>query len=679
MKKVYVILTLSMIIIGGSNLKAQIRKAERLYNAFDYAKAIPLYEKVANKDNKHSASAMVRLGDINRLSSHFDQAALWYSKAIANGNLDPEVFLNYGQILRSKGQYEEAILQFNKFTELNPNDNRGKLYADYCNQIINLKQTADAYEVFNLEEVNTPYADFSPVVLNDEMIFTSDRNSASTDKKYGWTGAYYLDLFKAEVKKGKGGELSVKNPQMYSSELNKPYHDGPATFTGDKNTIYFTRVLHRSGEIDSSRFYTNKLKIFSSTYNGSQWTTAKPFYLNSESYSVGHPAITPDGNTLYFVSDKPGGFGGTDLYSVTLNNGQWGNLTNLGEEINTFGNEMFPFVDSNGVLFFSSDGWPGHGSLDLFKTSFIDSTWIKPENLKEPINSSADDFGFYSDPNSGVMFLSSNRSGGIGADDIYLVKEIKYADSLLVSGIVKDRETGAVIPDAIVLLWEENAEEVSVYFADSNGGYSVVLKPGSNYVFKTVKKGYSTDCLSLNIPKLIRQTTLENRDLLIVKLKVDQVFRLEKIYYDFDKWDIRADATVELNKVVEFLQRNKEVSIELGSHTDSRGTNLYNDDLSQKRAQSAVDYIVSKGIQSDRITAKGYGEVQLINNCGDNIECSDDQHQANRRTEIKITGVAEESGGEYTEPLEAITNGKIIKLTDLRHDFFIDCMDIKEL
>lgn len=677
MKTRYIIFALILAILTVSTGYGQIRKAERLYQQFNYAKAAPVYERIAAKNNKNTPLALTRLGDINRLSSHFAKAAEWYEKAIATTQADPEIYINYGQVLRSLGKYEDAIAQFEKYQSINPKDNRAKVYADYCRQVLSKSEAAELYEVYNAKGLNSSFADFSPVVRDGKVVFTSDRTMSTGNKKYGWTGADYLDMYQANLPDINNPEKELADkPEKLSNELNMPFHDGPGSFTADNNTIWFTRVYKRMGELDSSRFYTNKLKIYTSTFDGKKWSDPEPFYLNSEDYSVGHPAISADGKRLYFASDMPGGNGGTDIYTVELTDGGWSNLKNLGTDINTFGNEMFPFIDGSGNLYFASDGWPGLGSLDVFKATLKDGKLNKPENLRDPVNSSADDFGFFKDK-SGVVLFSSNRAEGSGSDDIYMAAEIKYADSVFVSGFVKDRNTGEVLVSSTVLVWDQLTDDVFVLKTDQAGEYGIMLKTGHNYVFKAVKKGFSTDCLNLQLPEFSRENTKKNRDLLLMKLKVNEVFRLENVYYDFDKYNIRKDASVDLDKVIDFLNQNPQITVELGSHTDCRGSFRYNDRLSERRSNSAVKYIVKKGIASERITAKGYGEYQLVNKCADGVDCTEQEHQDNRRTEIKIIGLTEEVQGEDVEPLEALKEGQRLKLTDLAKDLFINCTDGK--
>lgn len=675
MKTKYWLLALLLMVISGSQVVAQKGKADRLFTAYNYAKAIPFYQKLADKNNKHVMHALTRLGDCYRLTSNFEASAKWYEKAIAQGPVEPLVYFNYAQALRSLGRYDEASALFSKYASLDSTDNRGLLFATYSNEVKQWTMPEYDYELINAENVNSSFADFSPVYYKDGIVFTSDRNAKSGEKRFGWTGAYYLDLFYSKLNKTEGNEqLLPGSPSLYAAAINQPYHDGPASFTNDFNTIYFTRVNRKSGELDSTRYYTNKLKIFSSTYADNKWAEPEPFYLNNDSWSVGHPTLTADGQTMYFVSDMPGGFGGTDLYCVKREGDKWGPAENLGASINTFGNEMFPYIHKDSILYFSSNGLPGLGSLDVYKSYKLNAGWTSPENLKAPVNSPADDFGIVIGDDETVGMISSNRQGGKGEDDIYMItiKE-RLPDFVMVSGLVREKESLELLSNSTVFAWNTLTDEVAILKTDAKGYYEIKVKPGTSFVMKAMKNGYSHDCLTVEIPAGTKEATLENRDLLLGKYKVDQIFRLENIYYDFDKWNIRSDASVELDKVVAFLNENPGIIVELGSHTDSRGSFKYNERLSDRRAESAVAYIISRGISDSRITAKGYGEYKLVNRCADGVKCTDQEHQDNRRTEIKITGVVEPDDTKAQQPLDIYKGGQIIGIKDLKSDFFISC------
>ncbi len=676
MRTKYLLVLILSLLFSTTQGFAQKAKADRLFDAFDYAKAIPYYEKLAEKGNKDAAYAMHRLGDSYRLTGNFEEAANWYGQAVAIDFTTADLYYSYGQSLRSIGRYEEAAEIFRKYVELRPGDFRGELYAQYSLDVDKWAKPEYDYELLNAESLNTIYSDFSPVYGKDGVLFTSDRMARAGAKRYGWTGAYYLDLFSAPLKKEEGKEFPTPgSPSLYAVSLSQPYHDGPASFSSDFNTIYFTRVTRKSGELDSTRYYTNKLKIFSSKYeDDNKWSKPAPFYLNSEDYSVGHPALTKDGKTLYFVSDMPGGFGGTDIYKVQKTDEGWGPAENLGETINTFGNEMFPYVHEDKVLYFSSDGLPGLGSLDVFKSDIGDGTFSKPQNLNAPVNSPADDFGIVINPNGKEGMISSNRPGGKGEDDIYLITiRERLPDSVLIAGYVKDKTSLVVLPNSTVFALNLQTNEVLVLKTDDKGYYEMWAKPGESYSLKGMKADFYADCLNLAIEPDTKVKGIDNRDLLLGKYQMDEIFRLENIYYDFDKWNIRPDASIELDKVATFLSDNPEITIELGSHTDSRGSFDYNNRLSERRAASAVEFIVKRGISPKRITAKGYGENQLVNRCSDGVQCSDQEHQDNRRTEVKIIGVDESGELAAQQSLDIYKEGQKLSIKDFKADFFDVC------
>lgn len=677
MKTKYLVLLFAALFVAGLQGFGQKAKADRRFTAFKYSQAIPYYEKLASKNNKHAAYAMERLGDCNRLTGKFEDAARWYGNAQVINPTSPDLSYNYGQSLRSIGKYEEAAEQFRNYASLRPDDPRGLLYEKYSREVNKWTEPEFDYELLNAGVINTAYSDFSPVYGKDGLIFTSDRMARAGEKRYGWTGAFYLDLFYASLKKEEGKNFPVSgSPSLYSASLSQPYHDGPATFSRDFKTVYFTRVTRKAGELDSTRYYTNRLKMYSSKFEDGEWSEPEPFYLNSDSYSVGHPSISDDGKTLYFVSDMPGGHGGTDIYRVKQVETGWGPAENLGQVINTFGDEMFPYFHKDSVLYFSSDGHPGLGSLDVFKSLKTEQGFTDPHNLRAPLNSAADDFGIVINSNEKEGMISSNRPGGVGEDDIYLISiSERFPDSVLISGLVKDKATLELLKNTTVFVLDKVTNEVTVLKTDNFGRYSITAKRGSQLLIKAIKNGFYPDCLALTLDMKSKATNVDNRDLLLGKYKLDQIFTLENIYYDFDKSNIRPDAAIELDKVAIFLNENPEITVELGSHTDSRGSFKYNDKLSERRAFSAVEFIRSRGIDKSRITSKGYGEYKLVNQCADNVNCSEAEHQKNRRTEIKISGLTESEKQGNQEPLDDFKAGQKLMLKDLNEDFFKNCSD----
>jgi outer membrane protein OmpA-like peptidoglycan-associated protein len=386
----------------------------------------------------------------------------------------------------------------------------------------------------------------------------------------------------------------------------------------------------------------NRLEIFYSTYSKGKWSEVKPFAYNKPmEYSVGHPALSPDGNTLYFISDMPGGFGSTDIYYCEMNdNGNWSKPVNAGSTINTSGKEVFPYMDADGNFFFSSNGQPGMGGLDVFMAKGSKASWETPENMKYPINSPKDDFSICYSETHKSGFLASNRDGGSGSDDIYSF-EFNPPKEVVVVINTKDKLDSSMVDleDVDVTIVNKHTNKDKNYTTDANGRVYVTLPSFTLFEIKGKKDEY------LSTMKLVETKCRTNHDTIMVELEFDRLvinkpIVINNIYYDFDKWDIRPDAAKELDKLVITLKQNPKITIELSSYTDSRGSDTYNMFLSQKRAESAVTYIISRGVTSERIVAKGYGETKPVNRCINGVACTDAEHQLNRRTEFMVTGVA---------------------------------------
>jgi len=673
-KKILSLLTILLVL--QLSVPAQIRKANRLFARYEYTNAIPYYKKVVDKNKKHKIEAMQRLADCYRLNSKFTEAAGWYKKVVENPDVDPENYYYYGQALRSIGNSQLALEQFKKFASLKPGDPRGNKYAAIIEETEKWKSLPEEYNIANAEKLNTVNSEFCPVFFKEGIMFTSDRrNTGEFDKTYGWTGADYLNIFYADARMQPDTNYAFSDPKLYSGKINEPFHDGPASFSKDGSLLFFTRVIRKKGEIDSTRFYTNRLKMFSSHFDGNQWGDIVPFPYNSEDYSVGHPALSSDGNTLYFVSDMPGGSGGTDLYISKLESSSWSKPINLGTVLNSSGNEMFPVLNNDSILYFSSDGLLGFGGLDIFRTSITTKGFTQPENLRAPLNSPADDFGILFNADEIAGLFSSNRINGKGEDDIYTIRRIQ--DSLLFAGFVKDKATMLPLAGATVFASNSRTHKVKIVKTDAKGYYSAYVRNGDNLTVKSMSQGFAPDLLSLGIKKEGRiKEMAAPRDLLLSRYKIDQIFKVENIYYNFDKWNIRADASTGLDKVITFLAENPPIVVELGSHTDSRGSFKYNDQLSERRSVSAVNYIVARGIVKSRITAKGYGEYMLINKCSDGVKCTPAEHQANRRTEIKITGILETKEKPAEESLDIYKDGQTLDIKSFGNTFFEITKDV---
>jgi len=638
MKKYLIALTLFLAI--PFLVKAQlIDKAQKQMDKYNYAQAIELLKKAA-EDEKLQNQALPMLAECYRMQHDVVNSRDTYAKVILLPEAKPESYYYYAQALQSTGDYAKAREMFQKYSEKNPSDYRGKLFVAHCDSVLGpWKELTPGFEVKLANNINTDQSDFGPGFYDGQLIFASDfSDNAGEGKEYGWTGRGYLNIMKARPLSAGDFWGSMGARSELEGKFNQEYHDGPASFSADGNSIFFTRSFFGKAKREGI-YKTNLLKIYYAAKSEGSWGEVKPFYLNSTEYSVGHPTLSADGQTLYFVSDMPGGQGGTDIWCCKRDGDGWGKPENLGPTINTKENEMFPTMRADGVLYFASEGHPGYGALDIFMAKYVNGKWTTPVNLKAPINSSYDDFAIAFAPGNNNGFFSSNRPGGVGSDDIYAFR--KWEPPVLpsyISGLVKDKITMQPIAGATVFLYNPKNGKIKVLKTGVDGMYKTVVDNPAEYMVKAMMPNYIADCSPFPLNSLKPGTTLSApRDLLLDKLVINKTFRIDNIYYDFDKFNIREDAKPELDKLVRIMKENP-IEVELGSHTDCRGSFKYNDKLSQNRAESAVNYIISTGIDKSRITAKGYGERQLVNQCADGVKCTPEEHQANRRTEFKVTG-----------------------------------------
>jgi outer membrane protein OmpA-like peptidoglycan-associated protein len=503
----------------------------------------------------------------------------------------------------------------------------------------------DNYRVKNLE-VNTKLSDFGPSYYQGDLIFASNGLDDNKSKKNWTNGQPYLELYRG----AKSSDGEIMDPKPFSDDVNTKYHESNAVFTGDGKTVYFTRNNYFNNEYGKDTMGWNNLKLFRADVDEQgAWSNVMPLPFNDDNYSVGHPALSPDGRILYFTSDMPGSMGQTDIFKCTVgSDGSYGAPMNLGSQVNTYGKEMFPYVTPSGKLYFSSDGRGGMGGLDVYVVP-TNNTSIAPQNVGSPINSSKDDFCFIIDEAKHNGYFSSNRETGKGDDDIYYFDELnapQFKCSQVIAGVVRDKTNGALLPGSLVTLYK-GSQKIESVMVGSDARFSFPkMDCESSYRVVGEKEMYSQDEKTV---ATTNQADLElGVDLALASNKkaVEEAEYLDKcqyaldnintIYFDLDKYYIRPDAAIELEKIVKVMNKCQDIKIEARSHTDSRASHAYNVTLSQNRAQSTVDYIVSRGILKDRITAKGFGETELVNKCKDGVNCSEGEHQVNRRTEFVI-------------------------------------------
>lgn len=618
-----------------------IEKANKYYEKYDYKFAIDLYEKVMRK--KPSLEVAQKLANCYRFVNNTEAAEQAYATVLSFPDIDPINYKYYADALKQNSKFTEAKRIYLLYAEKAPQKaEQANILANSCDAA---KMWAENPEpnvsLENELALNSEYSEFSPVKYKSGYVFVSDRWFVNTeaskkgDEVYGWTGNPYLKLYEST------GEASPKL-NLLPKPVNNEFHTGPAVFTASGDTIYFSR-----SEADDSKKGKEKVigrnYIYYSVKEGSEWKEPVALPFNSDaSFSVQHPAISPDGNILYFVSDMPGGLGGMDIYaSRKKSDGTWGEAVNCGPNVNSSDDEGFPSVKADGSLYFSSKGHVGMGGLDVFSVKGSFNNFGAAENLKSPINSPKDDFGIlYLTDQSGL--ISSNRNGGRGLDDIYrFTISTPKVDALLlaVEGQVHDKADGSPLGELLVHLINTNTGKQVSVLSDASGKFRFELEPDQDYIIKGDDDYFFTRQEGQITTRNVKESTTFSVKFDLERSDAAYVVRLNNIHYDFDQWNIRPDAANEMGRVVNFINTTPNVNIEMRAHTDARGTSAYNLILSQKRAESAVAFLNNNGVNSNRYTAVGLGETQLLNSCGDGNHCSEAEHQANRRTEFKVVKV----------------------------------------
>ncbi|MBP8034250.1 MAG: OmpA family protein [Bacteroidia bacterium] len=863
---------------------AQMKKAEMQFSKYNYAKAIPSYEKVAKGKSPDKQAAMIKLADCYRILNNYSKAESYYAQAISIGKVPAEVNYNYGNVLKSNNKYSEALSQYYAYLEENENSKTAKNAIKSCQEIKYWESKPKEYEIKNIESINTKRSEFCPVILNNKLIFVAEKVSDVVDFASSSTNNQpFLNIFSSEIKNNE-----VKKEKLLSKKVNTSFHDGPISFTNDGKIAAYTRVNYIVNK--KNKNFINRAKIYFTEVNGNSFSKPKPFIFNSDEYSCAHPALNADGTVLYFSSDMPGTLGGQDIWMCKKNGDSWDKPVNLGFDINTSGDEVFPSVKKDGTLYFSSNGLPGFGDLDIFSAKQLEGKWLLNRNEGLYLNSKADDFGI-SFLNDTIGYFSSNREGGKGEDDIYHFKftnknisvdgivlltenandpakgvkvylldgngkaidstktndkgyfvfrdldadktymaEIEGSDvnlknksryyladkdskitrithnngpgqkfvfrnlpvdpngmpdlfnddDLSLAGnllfgenpskpvankkVTIKNEYGDIVEetttnefgafafrnlpidqnysltvddsdlpaDAKIILTNKSGKEIKIARSDAKGNFKfnilsvdkttisdlsvdddVLIMALNGYLYDQDKKAISNAKVTIfNKAEVIENIITDEKgkfsfknlgtdknylfaidesdprfnsitkifvadsrgriykeikrnangkfqfELLEVdrtalgeysvddpwlevlemknKQKQQAITIIESLYYAYGDFKIDAAGKNILDKVITVLNSNKNLNIELSSHTDSRSSDEYNMVLSQKRAKAAVDYIISKGIDKSRLKAVGFGETKLLNNCKNDAPCTEEEHAKNRRTEFKI-------------------------------------------
>jgi outer membrane protein OmpA-like peptidoglycan-associated protein/tetratricopeptide (TPR) repeat protein len=617
-------------------------KAQKFYTEYKYFQAAALFRKLVDIKSPNLVD-MQDLADCCIKMQDFEAAETWYARVVATEGSSPENLIKYGEVLKSNLKYAEAKKILQQYETLTGDKEAVKVSLAGCDSAVVWLANPTIHKLRNEAGVNTPLANFSVFPYKNGVFFTGEPDEKSLKDIYGRTGRPYLRIYEAN----KATDNTLSDPRINLSIYNKgEYHIGPVSTDKQGKVLYVTRTTTSKVlevvKAGKTKYSTANLELYLFTQNGDKWEEKAFPYNNVEKYSVGHAALSKDEKTLYFVSNMPGGQGGTDIWYCELQaDGSWGTPKNAGTNINTSKNEMFPTIDLNGTLYFSSNGWPGMGGLDLFKAEGAKQNWSKPENLKYPLNSPADDFAFLSildmkDVATG--FLSSTRKGGVGNDDIYsfTYNYIPPKIILALKGNVVNKKDGEPISAASVTLYSDNHQLVARQSSADQGTFLFDLEPGKTYQVLGQKEKFFADSIAISTVGIKTSQTLTAKLQLDPLNEIGKTIAINNIHYNFDKDNIRADAAKILDELVRTMRDNPTLEIELGSHTDSRGVDVYNLDLSQRRAKSVVDYLVSRGIARERMTAKGYGETKLLNKCSNGVKCTEAEHQENRRTEFKI-------------------------------------------
>jgi outer membrane protein OmpA-like peptidoglycan-associated protein len=632
-----------IVAVSGYGQKSRIEDADKKYNNYSYVDAIATYESVALKGYKDE-KMFQKLGNAYYFNADLSKAAKWYTELFdMNDEQEPEYYYRYSQTLKSIGNYDKANKMLDNFNKKAVNDFRAKLYESQKNYLEEIKANSGRYTIANAG-INSEYSDYGSSFFNNNLVFASARDTGRTAQKiFKWTNQSFTNLYSSEI----NTDGNLDNPKRFSKIINSRFHESTPVFTKDGQTMYFTRNNYLDGKKGKDAKKVTLLKLYKATLNNGYWTNIVELPFNSNEYSVAHPALSADENTLYFVSDMPGTFGQSDLFKVAIKkNENYGEPQNLGAEINTEGRETFPFVSGNNELYFASDGRPGLGGLDIFVTKIgNDNTYSAIQNVGEPINGPQDDFAFLINTKDSKGFFTSNRSGGLGYDDIYGFTEIsKLVCEQLLSGILINQETGEPLIDTKISMFDDHFKLVKEINTDDKGNYSIEAICGKTYYIRATKDDYETKEEKITIKSTTGKTDLPlqlSKRIKEIGVGTDLAKTLDIpiIYFDLDKSNIRKDATFELAKILVVMQQFPKMKIDVRSHTDSRQTEQYNLKLSDKRAKSTIEWLIKNGIEDYRLTGKGYGEAQLVNNCSDGVKCTEIEHQANRRSEFIIISI----------------------------------------
>jgi outer membrane protein OmpA-like peptidoglycan-associated protein/tetratricopeptide (TPR) repeat protein len=633
MKKIISIFIITL--LSSASLTAQsneTKRADKHFNKYEFVEAATDYLKLVT-DSKADTYVYSQLAECYYNVFNTVEAEKWYAKALETAS-DPEMVYNYSQMLKANGKYEESNAQLDAFASMRPADHRATAFRENPNYLPKILEKGKKFNVQNLG-INSEVSDFGGTIKNGKLYITSARNDRDSKKTYGWNEEPFLDIYTSNI----NDEGEFQTPFIIENNINTKYHEGIVSFSPDGNTMYFSResFYEKIYERDpSTKYKISVLNLYKSVNQEGQWSEAEALSLNGDNYSVKNPSVSSDGATLYFASDKIGGYGNFDIYSAPIDeNGSVGEATNMGQKLNTEGQEMFPFISSNNTLYFSSNGHLGLGGLDVFFSKIVDGKVGPVRNIGIPINGNADDFAFSINEENEEGFVSSNRlvDGENMSDDIYAIKKLQPICDVLMSVTVRDSKTGLILEGASISIQDIEGNIFGTKMSNTEGVVEYIIECDIDTKIVGSKIDYESGFT------LVSGTSDEEVFAELLITPIDEIILANKvilnpIYFDFDKSNITAQAAFELDNLVQLMTKYKSIVISAESHTDSRGSSSYNLSLSERRALSTAQYVISKGIDASRITGTGKGETIPSNDCGGS--CNEEEHQLNRRSEFLI-------------------------------------------
>lgn len=621
MKNIY--LLLSFVIVTTITLKAQTKeteKADKLFKQFEYLDASTEYLKLVGIGKKENY-IYNQLAESYYNMFNTKEAIKWYALSVTQPQ-DAETYFKYAQMLKASGKYEESNAQMAIFANKRPKDLRAISFNENPNYIPKLLSKKKSFDVKSIS-INSDKSEFGPMLSNDNVFYFSSARRKSR-KTAGWNDESYLDLYQSIY-----NEDGAFSPATEVQEINTVWHDGPAAVSSNGKTIYFSRDSRVLKDYENDKGINTKFSqmyLYKATKANDKWSNIAQLPFNSKAYSVSNPSISKDGKTLYFNSNMPGGIGGNDIWKVEIKEGDvYGTPENLGSKVNTEGNEQFPSITDDNVLYFSSSAKQGLGGLDVYSINLNKSE--EAQNLGKPINSEKDDFSFSFNTKQNIGFFSSNRAG---SDDIYTAAPVCSVESTIV---VTNAVSGQILADASVAILDDKKNIIETKNSDANGNVEYVLECNKDYSLQVTKDGFESGVFviaknkggKLNVPAPLNPIEIIIRPTEIV---------LNPIFFEFNKSNITQEGAFELDKLVQVMKSNDKLIIFTKSHTDNRGSDNFNLILSDKRAKATVQYIISKGIQASRISGNGYGETEPKVDCKEN--CTEEEYAQNRRSEFLI-------------------------------------------